>query len=168
PGASFKRQARVWKKYILDMAELPFQHVKTEMAHRTAQSLFTSTHIQNLAENTDVPADVEEVIKNTAAVIFAGGAETTVNTLKTFILSVVLFPGAQKKAQEELDNVLESARLPEFEDMQALPYTVAVYKETLRWHPLLPIGVAHAAEDDVIDGYFSPKGAIVFGNMFEM
>ncbi|KIJ46973.1 hypothetical protein M422DRAFT_249252 [Sphaerobolus stellatus SS14] len=131
PGASYKRQARVWKKYILDMAELPFQHVKAKMANGTVQSSLTSTHLETLAENKDVPADAEEVIKNTAAIIFAGGTETTVNTLKTFILSMILFPEAQKKAQEELDNVLEGARLPKFEDMQALPYTIAIYKETL-------------------------------------
>ncbi|KIJ39732.1 hypothetical protein M422DRAFT_174720, partial [Sphaerobolus stellatus SS14] len=70
-----------------------------------------------------------------------------------------------KKVQEELDAVLGGVRLPEFEDMATLPYTVAAYKETMRWHPLLPLGVAHAAtQDDVIDGYFIPRGAIVFGN----
>jgi len=78
---------------------------------------------------------------------------------------MVLFPEVQKKAQNELDMVLGDNRLPEFEDRPALPYTVAIYKETMRWHPLLPTGVAHkVTQDDVIDDYFIPKGTIVFGN----
>ncbi|KIJ39738.1 hypothetical protein M422DRAFT_257332 [Sphaerobolus stellatus SS14] len=165
PGASFKKQARIWRKYILDMADLPFEYVKTQMANGTAQPSFTSTHLERLAATNDAPADAEEVIKNTAATIFSGGSDTTVNTLNTFVLAMVLFPDVQKKVQEELDAVLGGVRLPEFEDMAALPYTIAAYKEAMRWHPLLPLGVAHAAtQDDVIDGYFIPKGAIAFGN----
>ncbi|KIJ35862.1 hypothetical protein M422DRAFT_261816 [Sphaerobolus stellatus SS14] len=164
PGTSFKKQARIWRKYILDMADLPFKHVKTQMANGTAQPSFTSTHLEHLAAMKDAPADAEQVIKNTAATIFSGGSDTTVKTLTTFVLAMVLFPDVQKKVQEELDAVLEGIRLPEFEDMAALPYTIATYKETM-WHPLFPLGVAHAAtQDDVIDGYFIPKGAIVFGN----
>ncbi|KIJ39742.1 hypothetical protein M422DRAFT_32557 [Sphaerobolus stellatus SS14] len=165
PGASFKKQARIWRKYILDMADLPFEHVKAQMANGTAQPSFTSTHLERLAAAKYAPADAEQVIKNTAAVIFAGGSDTTVKTLITFVLAMVLFPDVQKKVQEELDGVLGGVRLPEFEDMAALPYTIATYKEAMRWHPLVPMGVAHAAtQDDVIDGYFIPKGALVFGN----
>jgi len=32
PGATFKRQARIWRKYITDMVDLPFAAVKTAMA----------------------------------------------------------------------------------------------------------------------------------------
>ncbi|KIJ43724.1 hypothetical protein M422DRAFT_169557, partial [Sphaerobolus stellatus SS14] len=157
PGASFRKQPRIWRKYILDMADVPFQKVQEEMA--------STHHLESLAANKDASADAEEVIKNTAAVIFAAGTDTTVDTLKTFLLAMVLFPEVQKKAQEELDSVLGGVRLPEFEDMKALPYTEAVYKEAMRWHPLLPLGLAHAtSQNDVVDGYFIPKGAIVFGN----
>ncbi|KIJ36847.1 hypothetical protein M422DRAFT_178866 [Sphaerobolus stellatus SS14] len=165
PGASFKKQARIWRKYILDMADVPFEHVKTQMSNGTAQPSFTSTHLERLAATNDAPADAEQVIKNTAAVIYGAGYDTTVKTLTTFVLAMVLFPDVQKKVQEELDAVLGGVRLPEFEDMVALPYTMAAYKEAMRWHALLPMGVAHAAtQDDVIDGYFIPKGAIVSGN----
>ncbi|KIJ23555.1 hypothetical protein M422DRAFT_195788, partial [Sphaerobolus stellatus SS14] len=78
-------------------------------------------------------------------------------------------PEVQKKAQAELDDVIGSDRLPEFGDKSALPYTVAIYKETMRWHPLLPLGVPHAiSEDDVIEGYFIPKGAIICGNTWSI
>jgi len=78
---------------------------------------------------------------------------------------MAMFPEIQKKAQEELDLVLEGSRLVEFEDRSSLPYIVALYKETLRWHPLAPVGIPHAtAEDDVVGEYFIPKGTVMFGN----
>ena len=52
-----------------------------------------------------------------------------------------LNPDVQKKAQAELDNVLGPDRLPTFEDRSSLPYVEALVMETLRWHPVLPIGM---------------------------
>lgn len=41
-------------------------------------------------------------------------------------------PDVQTKAQKELDSVLESARLPAFEDKEHLPYISAIMLEVLR------------------------------------
>ena len=85
--------------------------------------------------------------------------------MKVFLLAMALYPEVQRKAQEELDAALGGSRLPEFEDRGNLPYVVAVCKETLRWHPLLTVAFPHAtAQDDIVEGYFIPKGTIVFGN----
>jgi len=169
PGADFQRKANIWRRYTTDMAELPFQAVKSAMAEGKADPSFTSTHLEALNSKKLRLPDDELVIRGAAAVVFAGGSDTTVNTMKTFFLAMLLFPEAQRKAQEELDMVLGDSRLPEFEDRAALPYIVAVYKETLRWHPLLPSGVAHAVtQNDVVEGYFIPKGTIVFGNSWDL
>ncbi|KIJ31595.1 hypothetical protein M422DRAFT_185704 [Sphaerobolus stellatus SS14] len=78
---------------------------------------------------------------------------------------MILYPEVQKKAQREIDSVLGFQRLPEIGDIDDLPYVLAICKEALRWHPLVPSGVPHvASEDDVVQGYFIPKGTIVFGN----
>ena len=85
--------------------------------------------------------------------------------MKTFILAMILHPDVQKKAHQELDTVIGSARLADYEDESSLPYIRAVYKETLRWQPLTPIAQTHAVtQDDVIDGYFIPKGTAIYGN----
>ena len=52
---------------------------------------------------------------------------------------MVNFPEAQRKAQEELDHVLQG-RLPQIGDEADLPYTTAVVKEILRWQPITPLG----------------------------
>lgn len=41
-------------------------------------------------------------------------------------------PDVQRRAQEEIDRVVGTDRLPSFEDKQDLPYIEAVYKECLR------------------------------------
>ena len=88
--------------------------------------------------------------------------------LESFFLAITLFPKVQKKAQEELDRVLGSAkRLPVASDRDSLPYIHAVMLETHRWHPVVPMGVPHAStKEDVYHGYRIPKGAILLPNQW--
>ncbi|THC93362.1 hypothetical protein EYZ11_007154 [Aspergillus tanneri] len=77
-------------------------------------------------------------------------------------LAMILYPEAQEKAQEEIDRVVGTHRLPRFEDRDKLPYINALVKEILRWHPVGAIGFPHqVTEDDICEGYFIPKGAQV-------
>ena len=52
-----------------------------------------------------------------------------------------LFPDVQRKAREQIDEIIGCDRLPEFEDLEYLPYVHAIFKESLRWQPVLPIGM---------------------------
>jgi len=67
------------------------------------------------------------------------GTDTTLSSVKTLFLAMVNYPEVQRKAQEELDRVLQG-RLPQLGDEADLPYTTAVVKEVLRWHPVTPLG----------------------------
>jgi hypothetical protein len=79
---------------------------------------------------------------------------------------MVLNPDVQIKAQEEIDRVVGSGRLPTLDDQDSLPYVNSVVKEAWRWHMILPLGFAHSStEDDYVRGYFIPKGAIVMANV---
>jgi cytochrome P450 len=60
--------------------------------------------------------------------------------MKSFFVAMILWPDIQKKAQDELDSVIGRDRLPTFEDRSMLPFVDAVYKETLRWRPVSPVG----------------------------
>lgn len=53
---------------------------------------------------------------------------------------MLLYPEVQRKAQAQLDDVVGRDRLPEFRDLDSLPYVRAIFKELLRWQPVLPIG----------------------------
>jgi cytochrome P450 len=80
---------------------------------------------------------------------------------------MALFPEVQHKAQQELDAVLGSNRLPQFQDRENFPYVDALVKEVLRWHPVVPMSVAHTStQDDTCEGYFIPKGSSVLANIW--
>ncbi len=80
---------------------------------------------------------------------------------------MVLHPDVQKRAQQELDAVVGSGRLPEFSDRASLPYLNALVKELLRWHPVAPLGGPHrVVADDIYDGYLIPSGATVLVNIW--
>lgn len=67
-------------------------------------------------------------------------AKQTSASLDVFVLAMVLFPEAQRRAQKEIDAVVGSNRLPEFSDRPSLPFVEAVLRETLRWYPAAPLG----------------------------
>lgn len=78
---------------------------------------------------------------------------------------MTLFPEVQHKAQEELDRVVGTSRLPTYEDRQNLPYIDALMKEVLRWHPIVPMGLPHKTDqEDVINGYLIPKDSMLIPN----
>ena len=82
---------------------------------------------------------------------------------------MALFPEVQRKAQEELDAVVGTNRLPQYEDREQLPYINALVKEVLRWHPVVPMSLAHTPiKDDTIEGYSIPKGATVLANIWSV
>lgn len=61
----------------------------------------------------------------------------------TFVVAMLSHPSMQKKAQEEIDAVTGRERLPTFEDRAKLPYVSAIYKELLRWKPVVPLGTSN-------------------------
>lgn len=60
--------------------------------------------------------------------------------MQTFCLAMMLYPDVYKRAQEEIDRVIGSNRLPGFKDRDNLPYIDALVKETIRWENVLPTG----------------------------
>lgn len=54
-------------------------------------------------------------------------------------MALALNPEKAKIAQQELDRVLGVDRLPSISDRIRLPYSNAIIKETMRWHPVLPL-----------------------------
>ena len=55
-------------------------------------------------------------------------------------------PEVMKKAQAEIDLVVGPSRMPEFEDMESLPYVNAVMKEVARYVP-----ISCSAENDTLE-----------------
>ena len=72
---------------------------------------------------------------------------------------MVYHPEWQSKAQDEIDEACHGS-MPSLADMPKLPILRACIKESMRWRPNVPTGVAHEVEaDDFYQGYFIPKGS---------
>lgn len=54
---------------------------------------------------------------------------------------MVLNPQVQEKARRQIDEVCVG-RLPDFSDIDDLPYVDAIVKESLRWNPVAPLSRA--------------------------
>ncbi|KAF5012218.1 hypothetical protein FDECE_1734 [Fusarium decemcellulare] len=163
PGMSFKKTAQEWNKVTQAVIETPYTFVRQQMANGTHRDSYVSSLITEHAsdgENSTLDVNSENAIKRTAATMYAGGADTIVSTLSSFILAMLLFPNVQKKAQEEIYNVIGTNRLPRFEDRDSLPYVDALVRETHRWIPVAPLGLTHVVDDNIsYAGFDIPKGA---------
>ena len=78
-------------------------------------------------------------------------------------------PDVMKRGQEEVDRVCGSngVRMPEYDDIDSMPYINAIVNESLRWRPVAVLGgTPHAVTaDDEYQGMFIPKGSTVFANL---
>ncbi|KZP22537.1 cytochrome P450 [Athelia psychrophila] len=164
PGADFQRKANRWKKYQIDSVHDTYNACKQDLAEGSTKSSYCSRLLAGLDPGRDNSAE-ELIIRETAAVVYGAGVETTVSVLGTFFLAMVMHPEVQAKAQAEIDAVMGPGRLPTFGDEDSLPYLSAVVKECLRWQNVLPLGVAHRLmADDHYNGYFLSAGSIVIVN----
>ncbi|KAF9232905.1 cytochrome P450 [Melanogaster broomeanus] len=164
PGSSLRRDLEISREYIAKMTQEPFDYVVGNLARKS----LVSDSLRNLDMNNADP-DLLLAIKQAAATVFGGKSLHTSATLLIFILTMILYPRVQEKAQQEIDEVVGCGRLPNFTDRPSLPYVEAVLRETLRWHPVAPLGISHASvNDDIYRGYFIPKGMVLVPNAWAM
>ena len=163
PGATFKKTARKWKKSIHDSALIPYRFVKRQMDASGNRPSYVSKLLQQFeSDDGGVGSEDENAIIWSAASLYGAAADTTVITLTAFTAAMIMFPNVQRKAQEEIDRVIGTDRLPTSEDRDKLPYVDAIAMEALRWWPISPMGFPHTADADVeYNGMTIPKGAML-------
>jgi hypothetical protein len=61
--------------------------------------------------------------------MIAAGSDTTSVFIQSFILLLQAHPEVQRKAQQEIDNVIGADRMPVIDDIKKLPYVQAVINE---------------------------------------
>lgn len=163
PGTRFKKLARDLYQTTRGVLDAPYYFVQEQMARGTNRPSYVSSLIHKLSHDSGdkrLSKQDEDTIKETAGIVYGGGADTTVSTLSSFVLAMLLFPEVQKKAQKEIDDVIGPTRLPGFEDHERLPYVNALIKESMRWFPVLPMNTAHATDEEIVyEGYRIPKGS---------
>lgn len=132
---------------------------------RTATPCFCASLVQaQMAEGFS-----DELASYIAGDIVEAGSSTTSDELFGFLMAMVTHPDVQRRAQEELDSVVGTNRLPTLDDMASLPYVRGCGKETLRWMPTTALLVPHSPlKDDVYHNYIIPAGASVVLNVWAL
>ncbi|KAL0569130.1 hypothetical protein V5O48_012843 [Marasmius crinis-equi] len=158
PIFEFQKSVAIRRGLIKQMLEVPYEYVRSNMRDGTAKPCLLSNFLERHDVNGE-DKDQELVVKGVCFTGYGAGSDTTVSAIETFFLAMGMHPEIQKKVQNELDVVIGRGITPGYEERPNLPYIEAVFRETLRWAPPLPMGVFRAAfSDDVVDGYCIPKG----------
>lgn len=90
---------------------------------------------------------------------------TSQQIMRIIVLVSAMYPEAAAKAQQQLDEVVGTDRLPTAADIRNLPYIMAYVKEALRWRPFAPLGAPRESTRDVeYNGYLIPKGITIMVN----
>ncbi|EUC65233.1 cytochrome P450 family oxidoreductase OrdA, putative [Rhizoctonia solani AG-3 Rhs1AP] len=169
PGAAFKAQAREWATIRRESIEAPFLVVRNKMEAGIVEPSFLQRLLEARSPSEDWNSERVQAMKYAAGSLYTAGSDTTVSALSTFVLTMILSPDKQQKAQQELDTVLGPGMAPGFQDRDSLPYMGALVMEVLRWHPVLPLAIAHVATENIVyEDYTIPKGTTLLPNIWSM
>ncbi|OSX64723.1 hypothetical protein POSPLADRAFT_1135220 [Postia placenta MAD-698-R-SB12] len=156
PGTGWKSVVKERRRTLDRLRDYPYEVVKQQLPSITASVI---------ESNPNPGPEEEELQKTSTSVLYSAAADTSVSAIDSFFLIMALYPEVQKKAQAELDTVVEAGRLPDYSDRDKLPYIDALIKEVLRWNPVAPLALPHSLmEDDTYRGYHIPKDATVLAN----
>ncbi|KAG6863716.1 hypothetical protein C0991_003732, partial [Blastosporella zonata] len=132
PGTYYAAYARDTQQTVRLLYEYPYSQVTDQLAKGEANPSFLEGRLRALHTDSPESAVPIEKIQGAAAILYIAGAETTSSTISFFFLALLLHPECQAKAQEEIDSVIDSQRLPDFDDRKHLPYVECLLQEILR------------------------------------
>ncbi|KAH8114929.1 cytochrome P450 [Phellopilus nigrolimitatus] len=169
PGMGLKRHARQTSELVAEVMEMPLREIQEKRAAGASPPCYVSYLLDEYESSGKVDKQHEEDIRCIGAVIYSAGVETTEATISAFFLMMTLYPDIVKCAQEEIDRVVGSDRLPTIEDRPNLPYIDCIMKEVYRFNPAVPIGIPHESmKTDTYRGWTIPSGSMIIPNIWNM
>lgn len=100
-------------------------------------------------------------IRDEVLTLFLAGHETTAHALTWTFILLAQHPEVARALHTELDQALPAGRAPTHEDLERLPYTSAVLKESMRLFPPAYTLARRAITDTAIGPYRVPSGSEV-------
>ncbi|KAF9070761.1 cytochrome P450 1 [Rhodocollybia butyracea] len=162
PGCGFQKVANECLAGIKEAETIPYDRAVNNLKMGTGTSLIAELALESEGD----PVGIGRV-KAMGTISFLAGADTTMSSIASFLLTMTQHPDVQLKAQAEIDHVIGRDRLPTFEDRQSLPYVESIYREIMRMHPPVPVDLPHiSTEDDFYRGYHIPKGCTIVANIW--
>jgi cytochrome P450 len=102
----------------------------------------------------------ERQIRDELMTMLVAGHETVASALTWVWMLLSLHPAVRERLTDEVRDVLQG-RPPVSSDLPDLPYTAAVFNEGLRLYPPAWLITRKALEDDEVQGFRIPRGALV-------
>jgi len=101
--------------------------------------------------------------------LFFAGTDTTRMTLSWIWHFLAAYPEVQKKAQNEVDEVLGHDGEVTADSRDRLPYVDAVLHEVMRISTVAPLGLSHKTRTDIkLGGYDIPAGTTLMANTWSI
>ena len=149
-----------WKREAEDSYELESSMHLSNMDAGLANPGFTFA--KQLSSSNPAKAMNKVELAYSIGVIADAAMDTTGVSLEWFIMAMLKYPEQTEKAWAEIDNSIGRDRLPNFDDIEHLPYINAFINETLRWRSILAGGMPHTvAKADIYNGHYIPKDSII-------
>ncbi|KAF8741415.1 cytochrome p450, partial [Rhizoctonia solani] len=151
PGTGWKQTAYQWRA----LKDRAIDNVYNWSKQRIIDGLDDSSvvsHIYRDARQTGFnEADADDFCKNVASILV--------------MVAMAMYPDIQEKAQQEIDQIVGTDRLPNVEDRPSLHYVERLLTE-IRLMLLPSRGVPHVCtEENEYRGYRIPKGAVMIGHI---
>ncbi|KAJ3644361.1 hypothetical protein Zmor_027026 [Zophobas morio] len=103
----------------------------------------------------------DEQFHHLLADIFGASLDTTLATLRWYLLYLAVYPEVQNKIRKHLTDIL-GTNLPTLDDLSSLPYMEASIAEVQRIRSVVPVGIPHGTLEEMnIEGYSIPKGTMI-------
>ena len=109
----------------------------------------------------------DQELRDEALTIFAAGHETTANALAWTWYLLAIHPETKARFHEEVDRVLQG-RTPNADDLPHLPYTRALFEESLRLYPPAPAVQRKASTQTTVGGMSLPEGAFILVGTYNL
>ncbi|KAG8752266.1 hypothetical protein FRC12_012051 [Ceratobasidium sp. 428] len=169
PGAGFVRDAEYRREQRAVNAREPFAAVLKDVSQGAVERPSYSSRLLEQKGGANASEEDIELVKWTAAPMFAAGSTTTVALIHSFLFNMSIRPDIAAKVQAEIDSQVGRDRLPTLNDRESMPYTEAVLQEVIRCNPVFAFGLEHCASEDLqVRGYKIKKGTTIEANIWAL
>ncbi|KAJ7340782.1 cytochrome P450 [Mycena albidolilacea] len=154
PFNRLKNTRRVSSMIAAVAKELVNEKAKALIAGKGKRDIMSLLVKANASANPRTNLSEREMLAQMQTIMGAGH-ETTANTMSWTLFELAQHPDVQVKLREEIraaEQAIRNRGDTEFTyaDFEAMPYTIAVMKETFRFHPVSYNTMREAARDEVL------------------
>ncbi|KAF8704447.1 hypothetical protein HU200_031400 [Digitaria exilis] len=164
-----RRMKRIGERFSAFIDHFVDEHA--ERRRREGDNFVARDMVDVLMQIADDPAFEVQIgrvgVKAFTQDLIVCGTDSSSSTVEWAISELLKKPSIFATVTDELDRVVGRGRWITEKDLTCLPYLMAIVKETMRMHPIVPLLVPRVArEDAAVAGYDIPKGTMMLINEF--